>query len=47
MSRQAEIRRETKETKIFVKVDLDGTGNLSRRELDSSTICLIKSLVTV
>lgn len=29
MSRQAEIRRETKETKIFVKVDLDGTGKAS------------------
>ncbi|WP_302945186.1 imidazoleglycerol-phosphate dehydratase HisB [Turicimonas muris] len=29
MSRQAEICRETKETKIFVKVDLDGTGKAS------------------
>ena len=29
MSRHAEICRETKETKIFVKVDLDGTGKAS------------------
>lgn len=29
MTRQAEIRRETKETKILVKVNLDGTGEAS------------------
>jgi imidazoleglycerol phosphate dehydratase HisB len=47
MSRTAEVRRDTKETQIRVRVDLDGSG---RRQLPpasaSSTTCSTRSPAT-
>ena len=40
MTRQAEIKRKTKETDISVKLVIEGSGRArSRRELVFSTIC--------